>query len=453
MATQAVTPKLSLEPGSKTALGTGLDRFDVGMLACMLIAYLMVAALPFSPRKLGDLEFHLEAKSLVLAMKGLAPWSTVTIIRAPSPVIYYAIPYALVRRPASDNDYWLAAYIWNAICMAIALLLLRRTAAVLGDDTTGKLAVAIAFLVPFWIYYSHGVIGEPPAFLSAIIASYGWSRYSQHGGAGWAMLAGAGLIFLILAKPGVILAAGLIIPAGYSWLRHGEHKAKTTVIILALALAASFVCSALLKARYSRPGMTPQTKYFVWDLFFGSFQFRTEPWDWRFWDDSTRQNSNDYQAFQAELTRLKSESVRRKTPLSDLEWQWAFDDVRTHLWLHSKMAAIRAISMQVMLVNSVEPTAFHIGLIRGKVAYWFFHVIVNFFNLFLVILSIGFVVSRTKAPLSLWILWAPWLALLCFHSAIYAEPRYLFPGQVGLIIMSSLALSQWLVRCRNAIRQ
>jgi hypothetical protein len=235
------------------------------------------------------------------------------------------------------------------------------------------------------------------------------------------------------------------------WCRGERRIAKLTAAVLLLLVMTFIASSRYMQYRWGHPSMTPQTKYLVWDMFFGSFQFRTEPWDWRFWDKTTRQGSADYQAFSSTFERLKQDSADRQVPLSVSELQWVENDVRQHPFLHLRMAAVRALFMQWMLANSIAPASFHLGPLRGPVGYWLFHFFVNYFNLLLVVMSGKFVIQRSKDALLLWVLWAPWVALLVFHSGIYGEPRFIFPGQPGLMIIVSLALTPFLSRRKQAL--
>ncbi len=412
------------------------------ILLGVLAAFLLVAALPFSAKRFGDLDFHREAKAIALTIKGGKLWSTVSILRAPGPPFYYAIPYTLVPIAASDNTYWVAAFTWNIAWMGVSLLLLRRAATVVAGEFAGKLAVLLAFLVPFWVYYGYGINGEPPAFLSCTVAVWAWTHCVSKGRAVWMFALWAGLTALVLAKPGVVLMGGIAVPAAVLlWRRGAKRIAKLTVAVVILLVITSIASSRYMQYRWGHPTMTPQTKYLVWDMFFGSFQFRTEPWDWRFWDQTTRQGSADYQAYSNTLERLEQESTDRQVTLSVSELRWVENDVRQHPFLHLRMAAVRALFMQWMVVNSIAPASFHLGPLRGPISYWLFHLLVNSFNLLLVVMSAIFVIRRTNDALTLWVLWAPWVALLVFHSAIYAEPRFIFPGHPGLIILASLALT------------
>ena len=163
---------------------------------------------------------------------------------------------------------------------------------------------------------------------------------------------------------------------------------------------------------------------------------------WRFWDNSIRQGSPDYAAWVSELAKLKRQSSEEGIPLSHLQWRWIFDDVVEHPGITLQMAAIRILSLHVALANSQRPEACRIGPLSGLSVYTMFSVIVNAATFILVAASISFLAARRREFVSHWILWGPWITLLAFHPATYAEPQYLFPSQPGLVIMAVAALAR-----------
>jgi hypothetical protein len=175
-------------------------------------------------------------------------------------------------------------------------------------------------------------------------------------------------------------------------------------------------------------------------LFHGRFQYRTEPWDWRFWDDTTRQGSADYALFQTEEARITLEHNETGIPISDLKRAWAINDAINHPALTLRMAFVRVLSLHVALVNSKTPDEFKIGPLRGRVGYFIFHIVINSAYLVILVCAIFFVYKRRAVIASYWVLWAPWAALLIFHSLTYAEPRYMFPSQPGLLSMAAVTL-------------
>jgi hypothetical protein len=105
------------------------------------------------------------------------------------------------------------------------------------------------------------------------------------------------------------------------------------------------------------------------------------------------------------------------------------------------MFAIRVLALNIWIVNSIAPDAFHIGSLGGRAAYFLFHIVLNGIALLLVFASIRFLVSNRSDFLGSWPLWGIWGGLLLFHAFTYAEPRYLLPGLPGLAILAGCALS------------
>ena len=199
--------------------------------------------------------------------------------------------------------------------------------------------------------------------------------------------------------------------------------------------------SASLKRLPATRGVGEQASNFSDVVFFGSFQFRTEPWDWRFWGKGTRQGSIDYQNWLDKRQELTDESARTGIAVSRLEMKWAMNDIIHHPIKRLQMFAIRVLALNIWIVNSVDPSAFHVGSLGGRSAYFLFHIVLNGIALLLVFAAIWFLLLNRAEFLSSWPLWGIWAGLLLFHAFTYAEPRYLLPGLPGLAILAGCAFS------------
>jgi hypothetical protein len=425
------------------------DRWDLLAILGVLLLFLLAAHAPVATKPFGDLDFDIEARHLVAALSGTGPWPAVDIVRAPGPVLYYVLPYLPVNG-ASGRAHWIAACIWNACWCAVALLLMRRAAAAIAGPVAGRVALAAAFALPFWAYYGCGVNGEVPAFAGVAAFCFGWSHYLESDDRAcrkYGLVAVLGASAFLLTKP----AALLLLPVGaLAVVRLRRHRGATerraarfSLRLLVAALAVFVLSSAALKMIAARRAATAQEQYFYWTAFFGSFQFRNEPWDWRFWGDKTRQGSADYDAFRAEHSRLKERSATTGVPLVRLEKEWVLNDVRQHFFLRLRATAVRALSMNLPIANSVSAAAFRMGPLRGWWGYVAFHAVVFAISLLLLGGALLFLAGSRDSILFYWWLWGPWLALLLFHSATYAEPRYLFPGQPGLIVMAAVTFGMF----------
>jgi len=440
---------IDTQPGAqRSANPSRLRRQHLYAAVGVILCCLAVALLPFGPKKYGDLEFHSEAKNVALALKGVNT-EPVTIIRAPGPVLFYAIPYLFMPAGAPDNSYWNAAVVWTILCMTISLFCIQGAVRRLYGNVAEGVAIVLALLTPFWAYYSFGVNGEGAAFLGDALFLYGWARWRT--ASRWRALdllaAWLGLVLFLLTKPSAIGLAGLAIVAAIVMWRGKDRRQAIFAISCAVVMGCTSLASSVALKHFERPDYRPaQLLYFRWTAFLGSRQMRSEPWDWRFWDDTTRAGSRDYADFVHDLATVREEAVRTRYSVFDLEWRWVLNDFEHHPLVRAKMALVRALFMHVNLVNSVDPDRFHLGPLKGRAAYIAFHVAINLFYFVLVGSSLFFLFTRRSDLFTYWLLWGPWLALLAFHAVVYAEARYLFPVQPGLLVMASAMLAPRLQR-------
>jgi len=427
-----------------------LDGWDGLLLLVLLLEFFAVSRLPFAAKPMGDLNFYLEAKALAAALKGTGPWADVAVSRGPAPVLYYTIPFLLVPTGAGEEVFWRAGFYWNVLWMAVALLGLKRAGAAVSGPLGGVVAGCLVLASPFGVYYAFGISAEPPAFLAAAVLSQVWAariarRRAPSAGVPWVgMLA---LAVFLLSRPNAILVLPLL---GLSALllarRHSPDAVDARAMGWLVTLTTVLVLVAPLTLRWlprTQPGSS-QLENLSHVVLHGRFQYRTEPFDWRYWDNETRGGSADYAAWVHVSDSLERVAAATHTPVSPLRWQWIGDDLRHHPWVTLQCAAIRLLTLNLAFVNSKAPEAFQVGPISGPVAYWLFHAAVNLAWVTVLALALRFVIRRPRdlplcAPL-----WVPWTGLLFFHLFTYAEPRYLFPGQPGIVVLAAVALCPWL---------
>ncbi len=421
--------------------------FTAPLILLTLVGFLIVGLLPFAPSPLGDVNFHQEAKTLSLALRGSSAWSDLRISHAPGPALYYAIPYLFIPVGASEHTYWVAACIWNFFCTTLATLLVYFAARLLAGERAGRIAAILVLVAPFGIYYSFGIAAETPAFLGAATFVYGWARYrtGQSAGAGLACL---GLILLILNRPNalpVVAVAFLVAAIGWTStsvvMRREARLAFRCALITCLAFVGAYT---LLAQQAGNAGLRVQTTNIYDILLQGSFQYRTEPWDWRNWGKVTREGSQDYETWSNQREALLSRSAESGTPFRNLERAWVIQDIVTHPALRLRMIAVRMLSMNVAIVNSASPESFGFGMIRGRWLFLGFHILLNAIGIAPLLGSVWFLFQFRGKLLSYWPLWTPWLSLFAFHAVVYAEPRYLLPSRALLCIMAALAVTRYL---------
>jgi hypothetical protein len=436
-----------LSPGR--AVRPIVDRFDGLCIALLLISFLLVSHLPAAPSKYGDLYFHEEAKALAHAMRGTGSWNEVSFARAPGPALYYAVPYLFLQANSSEATYWRAATLWNCIWMVVAILLIRRAGELLEGELAGKIAAVVSLALPFAVYYSFGVAAETPAYVATVIFTYGWAswRASATKSSAGAVLALAGLVALILCRPNALVLFGIGAAAFAGMLliqreTSGRRNRRFAILGSVASIATVLLVSFGLKLMPGNRGVTAQTSNMDIVMFLSTFQFRTEPWDWSFWGKMTRQGSVDYQNYVQTQNQLAQEAKATGTPISRLQLDYSIHDAIQHPWIRAKMIFVRLLALNIWIVNSAKPSAFHIGPLRGKSVYLGFHFLLNAVALMPVFLSIIFLLANRKNFFELWPLWGLWIGLLMFHAATYAEPRYMLPAQPGLAVMAACVLGR-----------
>jgi hypothetical protein len=439
----SATQDLSLTQPNRQ-LRSRIDAFDLFCILALVLSFVVVSRLPVAPSKFGDLYFHEEAQILSQAVRGARPWSDVAFTRAPGPSLYYALPYSLVKPNSPEEVYWRAAFAWNCGWIVLAVLLIRRTAELLCNPLAGKIAALLVLLLPFPLYYSFGVSAEGPAYVSASVFVYGWIRSrttrSPQSPVLGVFISLAGLIALILCRPNAIVILGIAVLCGailwkYRSIRESPDW-RFALLCAATGLACLLLTSLVLKYIPSRRGVNSQTSNFIYVMLQGSFQYRTEPWDWRPWDKRSRIGSADYQHWAEVHQELLNQASRGGESFSHLESAWLVSDILHHPLRRVQMFAVRLLSLNIWTVGSQSPRAFHLGPFRGLSIYLAFHIALNALVLLCLLAALSFLAGNREAFLAYWPLWGLWGGLLIFHALTYAESRYMLPAQPGLTIMA-----------------
>ena len=438
------------------------DGFDLLLVLGLLGLFLLLAASSLRPAKFGDQLIHTDAKRLAAVFRGAASWREATFTLAPGPVLYYAIPYAAVRPGSPDEAYWRAGFVFTIFAMAAALLILRRAGALAGGEAAGRAAAAMALLLPFAVYYSYGNSAEPLSYIGACVLGYGWARNRSGHAAGargrWPTVPVmcAGLLLLLLARPTAILVIPLMLASAFVlWrFRATMESRREAVNISYAALAAALVVAGVSLGVAALPRnriVSSQHDNFYQTVFQGCFQFRKEPFDWRHWTKDVRVGSVDYADWLRTREALLAQAASTGVPYWRLRPAWVLGDFEQHPVLHLRMSAIRLLALHVWRVNSLLPADFRFAGMGGRFWFYAFHLVVNGANCLLLGICLRFFWRNRQNLATLWMLWAPWLALAVFHSMLYVEARYLFASLPGLYLAAALALSP--ARAESAARR
>jgi hypothetical protein len=440
------------QPATVTSRGgfrSGLDGFDWVCIAVLVLSFVVISHLPFGPSKYSDRYFHEEAKQVSRVIRGLDSWSEIQVARAPGPVLYYAVPYLLVAPGSLDDTYWRYGVAWNGFWMLISILLIRRAASLIGGAGAGKIAAGLSLALPFGAYYSFGISAETPACVAAAVFAYGWALWrSERPSRLWnraSCVALAGLLALLLCRPNALIVVGIAAVCALALWKHSSSKclAETRFALLCVSasLASVLLTSVVINHLPDTRGVKLQASNFSDVLFFGSFQFRKEPWDWRFWGKATRAGSADYSDWLNTRDQLAAQSAKSGVPISKLEMDWSRHDIIAHPMDRLKMFAVRALALNIWVANSTSPRSFRFGALPPPYAFYLFHLLLNGIALVPIFASTWFLFTNRRDFLAYWPLWGIWLGLMVFHAFVYAEPRYLLPSQPGEAIMAACALT------------
>ena len=432
------------------------DKADFMLALGTLCIFITLVYAPLKPKKMGDGNFHVETKKLVTVLLGDGDWNNFRITKAPGPNLYYAIPYALKGTSGEDHAYWLAGIVWNLIFMILAVLLVKRIGSQLFGPKAGIFAGVLMLLFPVHIYYAMGINGESMVYISFILLLYGGIKWTNEGEQAlksrgwWYFLLGS--ISLILARLNFVVVVPLLIlfllarvkVKNPGYLRRGLLIYCFFIVVFAVALRIT------LDHLPGNKGHHYHDNYSAYVLHLGRFQFREEPWDWRFWQSELRSGSQDYIQWMENEKTLNEKIEAEGRLYSKVYHEWVIDDYISYPLMTLKQFLVKAIYGNIFIVNSLQPDNFNIGPIKGKTGYFVFHAIVNVVNLFIIIGFLGFIWTRKNVLLNTyWLILILFLSFIGFYAMTYMEPRYMFPVRVIYILTAS---EFWLSLFRKQVR-
>lgn len=421
-----------------------LGRIDFVIALVSILMTIGVASLPFKAKPFGDITFHEEAKNLSLYLKGALPLSEVMITKAPGPVVFYTPAYLLAPNEASDDRLWLHGVVFTALLIAVALLLIYRAAALMFSKEIGLLSIILAFAFPIHCYYSLGILAEAPAFFATALALYGWSVASRNPKRtiGWLWMT-IGIWLLILNRPNAMLLPllGFCVLA-FAWFKNREFLArfgKPMLFSLSAVLVMGFASLEAAKAVTAGKTDMDQGRYFYYVAHQGRFEFREEPLDFRFWENTIRPDSKDYQDWIKSRRAIHEEAHQRGVSTNEVFREFLINDALEHPFLFVRQFFVKCVYGNLYFVNSIRPEKFHLGPFHGKSGYWLLMSLINAINVLIVVFAVVFI-AKEKNRLQYWLLWGSMLALLIFHGITYMEPRYIFPSRAALYILSAAGM-------------
>ncbi len=432
-------------------------RMNVFIVLISILLMLLVSNLPFKANQYGDMNFHTESKNLALFIKGKVSFEKVVITKAPGPILFYTPAYLLASADATDDQLWLCAVVFLSIITTISLLLIFRIGCSFFSKEVGLLAVLLFFIFPIHCYYSLGILAEIPAFFSLTLALYGWSLVNKDPDKkrGWFLL-NFGIWLLIMNRPNAMLLLGLLfLVIVFSFFRNkiffNNYGKKLSITFLTVALLSVLGLQLAKRTTLHKSGENQETLfYFVAHQ--GRFQFREEPTDFRFWDNTNRADSKDYQNWVKSRNDLALEMDKTNRSFSDVYKDFLISDVITHPFWSARQFFVKCIYGNLTIISKVKPNEFKLGPFSGVLGYWSFLLILNAINLFILV-GVALFLIHEKSLINYWIFWGIAVSLLVFHGLTYMEPRYIFPSKVALYLMSAAGLYRihWIRNIINKI--
>lgn len=408
----------------------------------------VVLNLPFKAKPFGDTNsFFDESKNLAFYLKGEIGFENVTLTKAPAPVFIYTPVFLLTSDNPSDNDLWYRGVAINFILITISLMLIYRAAISFFGKKIGLIAFFLFFLFPIHFYYVFGITAEVPAFFASAIIVYSWSKiYSNSIKISNWILFGFGLWLLIMCRPNTLL----ILVLGFLVLLYSNLKSRDFYnefgrkLFLTITLCGVVCFSTLQLAKLFNSGkkVNNQEWLFYYVAHQGRYQFREEPLDFRFWDDSQRPDSKDYINWKVKAEDLEKIQQNTGKSTTDVYREYLIDDVIENPFITIRQFFVKSFFGQVYIVNSITPQKFHIGPFSGPLFYWLFLVLVNFINI-LIVVGLFMFLFKTKNLIKYWPLWSILLALIIFHGMMYMEPRYMYPARPAIFILGAAGLYQF----------
>ena len=408
----------------------------------------VVLNLPFKAKPFGDTNsFFDESKNLAFYLKGEIGFENVTLTKAPAPVFIYTPVFLLTSDNPSDNDLWYRGVAINFILITISLMLIYRAAISFFGKKIGLIAFFLFFLFPIHFYYVFGITAEVPAFFASAIIVYSWSKiYSNSIKISNWILFGFGLWLLIMCRPNTLL----ILVLGFLVLLYSNLKSRDFYnefgrkLFLTITLCGVVCFSTLQLAKLFNSGkkVNNQEWLFYYVAHQGRYQFREEPLDFRFWDDSQRPDSKDYINWKVKAEDLEKIQQNTGKSTTDVYREYLIDDVIENPFITIRQFFVKSFFGQVYIVNSITPQKFHIGPFSGPLFYWLFLFVVNFINI-LIVVGLFMFLFKTKNLIKYWPLWSILLALIIFHGMMYMEPRYMYPARPAIFILGAAGLYQF----------
>jgi hypothetical protein len=400
-----------------------MKKIVVVNMVILSICSVIILFAPVKTKQFGDDTFHLEAKALVKFFRGESSINEVYITKAPGPTIWYSIPYFFVPSASVEIIYWNAGVIWNFFMMGGCTLLLIIFIYKYLNPIVAWIFLIVLYLIPVHLYYGMGILAEPIAFCGISVFTAGVIGLFTSSKTRWSILfLTIGLILLLTSRPNsllVFLFSPLLFVYLYKVKKYRLSDLKNQFVAYFIAFGIFFCILFSVKQLPTYNKDNAQESYLFYVMHHGRFQFKTEKFDWRFWDPLTRPDSKDFQLWEQSSKELDEKVAREKKPFNDVYIEWLIKDTFENpgnFLLQSMVRFAFGNYLQISSINLDDNKVIKFGLYA-----------VNLVNILILIGALLGFVKLYKMNKTWAFLYVPVISLLVFHMFIYMEQRYLFP--------------------------
>lgn len=410
------------------------------VVVSQLLVFLAINFSPIKPKPYGDPDFYPEGKQLSLMLKGVEFDEPLVIDKAPLPSVMYAIPFLFVS--GVESNYQWAAVVFNMLIATLGAYFFVQGVRLLIGRKGALLSLFFLTVFPMHIYYSFGINAEVFAFSAVAFALFYFVKYSQSKANKHLFLAFLFIMLLLFARPNALLflpiMAAITVVLWFKAKQPEFLKTALTSIILFIVFQVSITIIANIQRENT--GGKAQDNYLLYVVNQGFYQFRDEPLDWRYWQNTHRKGSVDYANWNASMPTLNDIQKSRELSMGYIVDKYFWQDFKERPWKKMRQSIMKAAYGQVFMINS-KPVKFFAKVSKtGLPEYIILHIIINLVNIILLLLSVLYIIKMPKDNLLNWFLLSIWLGILIFPSVVYMEPRYLFPSRLVLVLFSTLYL-------------
>jgi hypothetical protein len=407
-------------------------KYYIPLLATSVISVLFIF-LPFKPKPFGDGEYHEGAKLLIqYVLNGFD--GPIRIDKGLATVLYYTIPYSLVYFLKSETTFYYAGVVFNIITILIGTFYLLRTLYFLNISTSTVYLTTILLLVfPIHIYYSMGILAEPPAFALVSIFFYFWTRTTHWDSSPLKNYTLIGLIIglLISIRPNLLPFAILFLIFSFFKIKKLKNYIITTFTFVITLISLGFI-----ESRINTVSADFKEIVFRNQLVWSRFELRDEPFNWIPQHGINEYSSVDYLNNLEKRRELDSICETNNINKTSFFIKWTIKDIKENPLLTIRQYTLKFFQSQIFIISQL------IRSNKNPMLKYGIHIAVNMVNLIVLILAVMGIIELFKKRnygllIPILLLWSWLFIYICiFHS----EQRYMFPLRPLLFILAAVKI-------------